>query len=166
MRRVAEIGVELVVPDRQRVLVHAGLPILHPPDAATFDETSAGRACQNPEGGCHRIVAGYRFDRDDEIEGQGRDRPCAHGGTDEGRVLIMITAWSFCLALLRRRSTQCGSRTAPEPQLTGEGQGSAPFAPPGMPRKDSRKMDVHHPSPKRPINPASRATCLDLRPKV
>lgn len=104
-RRLAEIGVEPIVPDRKREIVRAGLAFLLAPDAAALDETAAGRTAQHPMGGRHRIVVGRGFHRDVEIEGQGRDRPGALGGAEvDGADQDAVRGrWVFpCLVLQRR----------------------------------------------------------------
>ena len=84
VRGLAEVGVEAVVADGQRVVVCAGLLVLLLPDAAAFDQLAARGAAEDAVRGGHRVRARDGFDRDVEVEGQGRDGADALGGFDVG----------------------------------------------------------------------------------
>ena len=81
---LAEVRVEAVVADVQRVVVSAGLLVLLLPDAAALDQLAARGAAEDAVRGGHRVRACDRFDRDVEVEGQGRDGADALGGFDVG----------------------------------------------------------------------------------
>ncbi len=69
---LAEVGVEAVVADGQRVVGCAGLLVLLLPDAAALDQLAARGAAEDAVRGGHRVRARDGFDRDVEVEGQGR----------------------------------------------------------------------------------------------
>ena len=71
VRGLAEVGVEAVIADGQRVVVGAGLLVLLLPDAAALDQLAARGAAEDAVRGGHRVRACDRFDRDVEVEGQG-----------------------------------------------------------------------------------------------
>ena len=62
-----------MVADGQRVVVGAGLLVLHLPDAAAFDQIAARGAAEDVVRRGHRVRARDGFTRNVEIEGQGRD---------------------------------------------------------------------------------------------
>jgi len=84
VRGLDEVGVEAVVADGQRVLVGAGLLVLLLPDAAALDQLAAREAVEDTVCGGHRVRAPDGFDRNVEIEGQGREGAGALGGFDVG----------------------------------------------------------------------------------
>ena len=84
VRGLTEVGVEAVVADGQRVIVGAGLLILLLPDVAALDELASWGTAEDAVRGDHRVRAPDGFDRDVEIEGQGRDGTDALGGFDVG----------------------------------------------------------------------------------
>ena len=73
-----------MVADGQRVVVSAGLLVLLLPDAAALDQLAPRGAAEDAVRGGHRVRARDGFDRDVEIEGQGRDGAHALGGFDVG----------------------------------------------------------------------------------
>ena len=84
VRGLAEVGVEAVVADGQRVVVRAGLLVLLLPDATALDQLAARGAAEDAVRGGHRVRARDGLDRDVEVEGQGRDGADALGGLKVG----------------------------------------------------------------------------------
>ena len=73
-----------MVADGQRVVVGAGLLVLLLADVAALDELASWGTAKDAVRGGHRVRAPDGFDRDVEIEGQGRDGAHALGGFDVG----------------------------------------------------------------------------------
>jgi hypothetical protein len=125
VRGLAEVGVEAVVADGQRVVVGAGLLVLLLPDAAALDQLAAGRATEDAVRGGHRVRARDGFDRNVEVEGQGRDGADTLGGFDIGAGEfdpVRGHCSSPCLRCNDGHLAAGQGRTTPKAERSGEGQ--------------------------------------------
>ena len=84
VRSLAEFGVDAVVADGQRVAIGLGLSVLLFPYPATLEQLAMREAAENAVRGDHWVRACDGFDREAEVEGQGRDGADALGGFDVG----------------------------------------------------------------------------------
>ena len=125
--RLAEVGVEAVVADGQRVVVCAGLLVLLLPDAAAFDQLAARGAAEDAVRGGHRVRARDGFDRDVEVEGQGRDGADALGGFDVGAGEFDAVRGHCSSPCLRCNDGHLAAGQGPAtPKAKRSGEGQAP----------------------------------------
>lgn len=89
VRGLAEVGVEAVVAECQRVVVGAGLFVLYLPDAAAFDQIAGCGAAENVVRGGHRVRSRDGFTRDVEVQDQGRDEAFPLGALEVGAGSLM-----------------------------------------------------------------------------
>ncbi len=146
VRGLAEVGVEAVVADGQRVVVGAGLLVLLLPDAAALDQLAARGAAEDAVRGGHRVRARDGFDRDVEVEGQGRDGADALGGFDVGAGEFDAVRGHCSSPCLRCNDGHLAAGQGPAtPKAKRSGEGQAPVFlfraewPAGTGEKDRRQ---------------------------
>ena len=127
VRGLAKVGVEAVIADGQCVVVGAGLLVLLLPDAAALDQLAARGAAEDAVRGGHRVGARDGFDRDVEVEGQGRDGADALGSFDVGAGEFDAVRGHCSSPCLRCNDGHLAAGQGPAtPKAKRSGEGQAP----------------------------------------
>ena len=127
-RGLAKVGVEGVIADRQGEVVRTGVFVLLLPDAAALDQLAARGAAEDAVRGGHRVRACDGFDRDVEVEGQGRDGADALGGFDVGAGEFDAVRGHCSSPCLRCNDGHLAAGQGPDiPKAKRSGEGQAPL---------------------------------------